>query len=343
MVGLKIVNRLDREKWKTFVDNHPQGNIYQTPEMYEVHTQTRGYKPTVWATLDNNEQICALHLPVRITLRGGVLNYFTTRNVNFGSVLAQENDMGREALSLLFQKYNQHVSPVSLFTEIRHVTDSSAFQDILKMHGYHYERHLNYFVNLDRDPYDILQSYSRTTRRDIRYNIRKGRVVIKEITEPSMLPLFYEIVKKTYTHARIPLADISLFEAGFRVLVPKHMARFMMAYVEGVPAAAASVLMYKSVIYGWYMGVDRTFRPYYPTEYIIWELMKWGADQGFKVFDFGGAGNPDEESGVRDFKLKFRGDLEEYGRNTCIHAPFRMKLAVKIYESGRKILQMRQS
>lgn len=343
MVDLKIVNRLDRDRWRAFVDNHPEGNVFQTPEMFEVHSLTRGYKPTLWAAVDGKEQICALHLPVRITLRGGVLHYFTTRNVNFGSVLAQENYVGKEALSLLFQKYNQHVSPVSLFTEIRHVTDSSEFQDILKLHNYHYEPHLNYFVNLDRDPYDILQSYSRSTRKNIRYNIRKGRVVIKEITELSMLPLFYEIVKKTYTHARIPLADISLFEAAYKVLVPKKMARFTIAYVEGVPVAAASALMYKSVIYGWYMGVDRSFRPYYPSEFIIWEQMKWGAEQGFKVFDFGGAGNPDEESGVRDFKLKFRGDLVENGRNKCIHAPFRMNLAVKVYEAGRKILQLRQS
>jgi len=342
MADLKIVNRLDEEKWKAFVHNHPQGNVYQTPEMFEVHSLTRGYKPTVWATVDGNEQISALHLPVRITLRGGVLHYFTTRNVNFGSILVQENDEGRQALSLLFQEYNRHVSPVSLFTEVRHVTDPSEFQDVLKKHGYRYERHLNYFVNLDRDPYDILQSYSRTTRRDIRYNIRKDRIVIKEITEPSMLPLFYEIVKKTYAHARIPLADISLFEAGYKVLVPKKMARFTIAYVDGVPAAAASALMYKSVIYGWYMGVDRSFRPYYPSEFIIWEMMKWGAEQGFKVFDFGGAGNPDEESGVREFKLKFRGDLIEYGRNTCIHAPFRMNLAVKVYELGRKFLKLRQ-
>lgn len=339
MADLKIVNRLDKEYWSAFVYNHPLGNIYQTPEMYEVYSHTCGYKPSVWAAVDSDGQIYALHIPVRITLRGGVLHYFTTRNVNFGSILAQENGAGRDALSLLFQKYNHQVSPASLFTELRHVSDSSEFQDILKSQGYNYDSHLNYFVNLDRDPYDILQSFSRTTRRDIRSNIRKGRVVIKEITDPSMLLLFYEMVKKTYTHARIPLADISLFEAAYKVLVPKNMARFSIAYVDGVPAAASSALLYKSVMYGWYMGVDRSYRPFYPSEFIIWDMVKWGTEHGYKVLDFGGAGDPDEESGVRDFKLKFRGDLVEFGRNTCIHAPVRMKLAENTYNFGRKVIE----
>jgi len=343
MVELKIVNQLDKEIWTAFLDNHPESNIYHTPEMFEVNVLTRGYKPNVWAAVDADEQVYALHLPVRITLRGGVLHYFTTRNVNFGSILVQESEVSEEALSLLFKKYNHSVSPVSMFTEIRHISDASKYQDVFAKHGYSYERHLNYTVDLDRDPYDILQSFSRTTRRDIRYNIRKGRVVIKEITEPSMLLLFYEIIKKTYKHARIPLADISLFDAGYKVLVPKDMARFTIAYVDGVPAAVASALMYKSVMYGWYMGVDRSFRPYYPSEFIIWDMMKWGAERGFKVFDFGGAGNPEERSGVRDFKLKFRGNLDEYGRNKCVHAPFRMKLAVQVYETGRKLLHLRQS
>ncbi|NIV10319.1 MAG: peptidoglycan bridge formation glycyltransferase FemA/FemB family protein [Aliifodinibius sp.] len=338
-MDLKIVNRLDIGLWKEFVDDHPDSNIYHTPEMFEVFSQTRGYKPSVWAVIDGSGQILALHLPIQITLRGGILHYLTSRNVNFGSVLAINHGEGKQALSHLFQNYNRQVSPASLFTELRHVTDVSDFQNIFEQHGYHYERHLNYFVDLDRDPYDILQSFSRTTRRIIRSHIREENVVVKEITEPNMLPLFYELIKMTYTYAKIPLADKSLFEAAFNILVPKKMARFTIAYVNGAPASASASLQYKNVIYGWYNGMDRSFGRDNPNELIIWELMKWGIDHGYKVFDFGGAGNPEEESGVRNFKLKFKGDLYEYGRNTCIHAPFRMNLAVKVYELGRRVLQ----
>jgi len=76
-----------------------------------------------------------------------------------------------------------------------------------------------------------------------------------------------------------------------------------------------------------------------PNEFIIWEVIKWGAENGYRVLDFGGAGKPDEDSGVRDFKLKFGGDLIEYGRNVCIHAPYRMRLAENTYSLGRKVIR----
>jgi lipid II:glycine glycyltransferase (peptidoglycan interpeptide bridge formation enzyme) len=342
-MDLKIVHHLNRDHWRDFVDTHPDGNIFQTPELFEVYSRTRGYKPLLWAVTDVQGQIQALHLPVRVTLRNGVLHYLTTRNVNFGSVLANENEEGRKALSLVLEKYNQEVSRAIMFTELRNVRDQGAFQDIFQQHGYHYQPHLNYFLELDRDHYDILQSFSRSTRSHIRKNVREEAVIVKEITEAGMLPLFYELVKMTYSHARIPLADISLFQEAFKILVPKGMARFTIAFVNGIPASAAVTIQYKDVVYGWYNGVNRSFRPHYPNEFIIWEQMKWGSENGYRVFDFGGAGNLNRESGVRDFKLKFRGSLIEFGRNVCVHAPIRMNLAENVYNFGRKLLQLSKS
>ncbi|MDH4208252.1 MAG: hypothetical protein OEV76_05210, partial [Anaerolineae bacterium] len=56
-----------------------------------------------------------------------------------------------------------------------------------------------------------------------------------------------------------------------------------------------------------------------------------------RVYDFGGAGKADEEYGVRDFKAKFGGDLVCYGRNTCVHAPFRLAMSKLGYEGYRRL------
>jgi serine/alanine adding enzyme len=339
---LRIVNQLKIDKWRDFVDHHPKGNIFHTPEMFDVYFKTRGYNPSLWAVKNDEGEILALHVPVHITLMGGVFNYFTTRNVNFGSVLVRNDIVGKEALSLLLETYNRSISISPLYTELRNLYDLSDYQDIFQNHGYQYESHLNYFVDLDRDHYDILQSYSRSARRDIRSTMRKGNVIVKEIVEPEMLPLFYELIKRTYSHARIPLADFSLFQAAFKILGPKKMVRFTIAFVNGTPASAAVSLLYKDVVYGWYNGVDRSFRSDYPNEVILWNAMRWGSENGFKIFDFGGAGKPEEDSSVRDFKLKFRGDLIEFGRNVCVHAPFRLNLAKRIYSLTRKTTLLEQ-
>jgi lipid II:glycine glycyltransferase (peptidoglycan interpeptide bridge formation enzyme) len=48
----------------------------------------------------------------------------------------------------------------------------------------------------------------------------------------------------------------------------------------------------------------------------------------------GGAGNPDEEYGVPNFKAKFGGELVSFGRNICVHKPLLLclsKLGYRIY------------
>ena len=44
-------------------------------------------------------------------------------------------------------------------------------------------------------------------------------------------------------------------------------------------------------------------------------------------FDFLGAGKPNEDYGVRDFKAKFGGDLVENGRFEKIHKPMQFTIA----------------
>jgi len=38
---------IERYKWEQFVLNHPQGNIFQTPEMYEIFEKTKNYYPLI--------------------------------------------------------------------------------------------------------------------------------------------------------------------------------------------------------------------------------------------------------------------------------------------------------
>ena len=39
--NLRVTDSIDRQKWEDFVLNHPNGNIFQTPEMYEVYRRTQ--------------------------------------------------------------------------------------------------------------------------------------------------------------------------------------------------------------------------------------------------------------------------------------------------------------
>jgi lipid II:glycine glycyltransferase (peptidoglycan interpeptide bridge formation enzyme) len=99
------------------------------------------------------------------------------------------------------------------------------------------------------------------------------------------------------------------------------MVRVILASIDGQPAATSIELLFKDVVYGWYGGLDRSYSAYVPNELLMWDILKWGAESSYQIYDFGGAGKPNEKYGVRDFKAKFGGDLVCFGRNTYIHRP----------------------
>lgn len=335
---MQIVHTLNDQLWRKFVHNHPNGNIFQTPEMFRIFAQTKGHRPVLWAAVDGHNRPLALLLCVQITLMDGFLRRFTTRAVAYGSILAATEPEGRAALQMLLQAYNRQAQYSYLFTELRNLADLSELQPALAQLGYTYQDHLNYLINLNRPAEEILQSIGKRTRKKIRKGLRDGMVEIKEATNQADLEHWYKILQKTYNNARVPLADRSLFEAAFNELYPKGMAKFLLARVKGVTAACSVELLYKDTIYGWYGGSDREFSQYLPNEMLIWHILEWGANNNYRVYDFGGAGKPGEEYGVRDFKAKFGGQLVNFGRNICVHRPALLAISKQGYKLYRRFL-----
>ncbi len=334
---MQIVRQLDPDIWRAFVEHHPQGQVFHTPEMFAVFARAKGHCPTLWAVVEA-DQVLALLLPVQVTLWDGLLRRLTTRAVVYGSVLYELSPRGEEALTLLLHDYTKAARREVLFTELRNLSDLSAVQSMLSTAGFVYEENLVYLINLDKPVDEIMAGLTRHTRKNIRGIIRKGDVIIEKIDDLGQLSACYETLRKTYENAHVPLADRSLFEAAFDILVPKGMMTCMVARVEGIYAAISLDLFYKDIAYGWYGGTDRTYGSYNPNELLTWKVLEWAAIQGYRVYDFGGAGKPDEEYGVRDFKAKFGGELVCYGRNVCIHAPLLTRVSKIGYELYRHLI-----
>jgi serine/alanine adding enzyme len=306
--------------------------------MFHVFALVKGYRPTLWAAVNDRNNPLALFLPVQVTLIGGLTRRLTTRAILYGSILCDPTPTDQDALVSLLQAYERATREHALFTELRNLSDLGVLQPILQQNGFVYEDYLNYLINLNRPSEDILQSIGQRTRKKIRKGLRDGLVQVTEVTQQTELVHWYDTLKKTYTHAQVPLAGRSLFEAAFDILYPKGMAKFLLARVNGAAAACSVELLYKDTIYGWYGGSDRAYSNFYPNEMLIWHIMEWGANHHYKVYDFGGAGKLDEKYGVRDFKAKFGGELVRFGRNTCVHAPHLLKLSTWGYQLYRRWL-----
>jgi serine/alanine adding enzyme len=324
---MKVVRSLPRDAWREYVLRHPDGNIFLTPEMTEVFARTSGFEPELWAVAEGDE-ILALMIPVRVNLVNSVFaRRLTTRAIAFGSALVAPGSQGREALSRLLAAYSEEARRGALFTELRNISDMDAFHDIFGEHRYCYEGHLNFLVDLARPAEEVFRGIGPRTRKNIRRALNRGCVRVRCVTEKEDLEACYEILSQSYRNASVPLATISLFEAAFEVLWPRNMIRFSLATVEERPLATSIDLLYKDTVFGWYGGTLRGGPTHAANEVLTWEVLKWGAENGYRRYDFGGAGRPQEKYGVRDFKAKFGGRLTGYGRYVCVHSPLLLRLS----------------
>lgn len=334
---MEIVNQLEEAAWREFVHNHPHGNIFHTPEMFQVFARTKGYQPALWAAKSDNGQVLALLLPVKITVLDGLLRYFSSRSVAYGSVLCLQDHEGREALSRLLRKYNKKIGGSVVFTELRNLFDMSGLQDILSSQRYAYEGHLNYLINLSRPLEEIWQDIRSNARRNIQ-KARKSGVVIEEAESLDELLGAYTLLHDVYKRIQVPLPHSSLFEACFELLHPQNMMRILLAKVEGATIGVLTLLLYKDLVYYWYTGTIRSHASFRAGDLLVWHALEFGHRNGYRLFDFGGGGKPDEEYGVRDFKAKFGGELVNFGRNTCVHSPLRLKISEKGYHLIRRFI-----
>jgi hypothetical protein len=305
-MSISIVNALPEAEWRQFVERHPQGNIFHTPEMIEVFSRVPGHKPAVWAVVADDGRPLALLPHVKIALMNGPLRRFTTRTVGYGSVLAAPGAQGREALACLLRAYNHETAGSVLFTELRNLSNLDDLQPVLVGHGFRFEEHLNYLIDLNRPEDVVYRGITKSGRQTIRTSLNKG-TQIEEVTDRQAVGVAYRLLEKVYSRARVPLASRALFEAAFDVLAARGMLKIFLARAGPHPIGACLVLAYKDRLIDWYAGTDRAFAAYGPMELLIWHAIRWGQANGFCVFDFGGAGRPNEDYGPRKFKAKFGG------------------------------------
>ncbi len=330
MTEWRIVTDLPRQPWQAYVDQHPAGMVYHTPAMAAVYAATRGYRQHIFAAVDEKSTIGALLPVTEITLAGGPLRLLTTRLVAYGGFLADEGERGQTALAALLASYRRRMGRRALFTELRHQTDVSPWQDVLTQAGYDWEPHLNFLIPLATAEEEIWRRLNRTARK----NVRRGEKLLQlqPLSRQEELLAAYRLIEQVYREAHVPVADISLFQAALRHLMGSGMLRGWQAILaDGTPAGARLVLLYKGRIWDWYAGALRSARNARPNDFLVWQVLRWGHDNGYTLFDFGGAGHPDRPYGVRNFKAKFGGDLVNYGRSRLLHHPQWLKISEAAY------------
>ena len=178
---------------------------------------------------------------------------------------------------------------------------------------------------------------SKSARKHIRRAQKHEDLAVVEAGTSKQLSEIYSLLRMTYDHARIPLADFSLFRRSSRSCVRDKWRSSSWSITRHAHRRLGRVALQQNDVRLLWRRRSAVAN-LNPTELLRWRLFQWGQKHGYRVYDFGGAGKPDEEYGVRDFKAKFGGDLVNYGRNVCVHAPRLLEVSKRGYAVYRRLM-----
>jgi lipid II:glycine glycyltransferase (peptidoglycan interpeptide bridge formation enzyme) len=324
-------NEINRAQWSSFVQQHHKGNVFQTPEMYDVHMQTPGYTPQV-VGLVHDKQLIGLLLWVVIREKG-IKSKFSARSIIQGAPLVKDDKP--EYMEALLEAYEKQRDKKVIYTQIRNHFEMLTVNDVFQKYGYRFKSHLNFIISLESID-AVWNRIGKGRIKQIKKAEKNGLYV--DVYGPGKvndecLNLGYDIIKSVYQHAKLPLVGIEQIHAMNR---QKLLVLFVVRDVAGNMLGCRFGLLYNNSIYGWYAGSYSKYYSLYPNDILIWETLKWGIENGYTIFDYGGAGEPNKPYGVRAFKQQMGGVLVNHGRYEKIHRHFMYMIGV----FGMKILKL---
>jgi serine/alanine adding enzyme len=336
---MKVITNEDinPQEWNRFVHENKRGNIFQTYEFYQIFKKTKRVKPLLIIVINENKKILAGLLAYFSTEKPVIFSFLSCRAVIHGGPLYEDSTEGKKALSVLMKEFENRASKKALFAQIRNINEAPKMTDILQKHNYVYEPHLNFLVDLTKSKEELWQAMTKARRNGITKSKRFG-VEVEEVNNVKFIPTCYELLQQTYSHARLPLADISIFRNVFEILHSRSMIKIFTAVHEGKKIGVIIILLYKGMIYDWYAGASSDNLRLCQNDLLPWYVIEWGCKNNFKVFDFGGAGHPDKPYGVREFKRQFGGREVNFGRYEKVYSPRKLSIAKRGFDVYRRLL-----
>lgn len=325
--------QIDQVSWSKFVKEHPQGNVFQTPEMYQVYQCAANIQPYVVAAISDGELIGIL---VAQWMANGnkLTEWLTSRSIIMGGPLAKDNNP--TIINSLIKAYKAILPLKTIYSEIRPIYDSTPL--FLQLASQRWKRigHYNILLPLDKDVELLYNQMHKERRRNVQTAVKNGLRFSVVTTKQEILDVV-ALIKQTYERKHVPISYLDMFEQVLDIM--GDYAHFFACYTpEGRMIAGQVRLCYKEMIYAWFAGSDEAYFKQRPNDFLMWNAIVWAKNKGYQLFDFGGGGEPGVEYGVRDYKMKYGCEIYDYGRMVYAHRPLTYFLAQNAYKLYHKLM-----
>lgn len=323
MLQIIEYHHINSDKWDSYVLQHPRGTVFQISSYLACHSNQFKSDSFGFAAVDDG-RIVGLVAGVISYNYFFPINVLTRRAVIEGGPIADDGQIAEKLLVAVTDYTKKRV----IYTQFRNMWDMGSLRPVMEDLGYIYEPHLDILHDLTIEKDDIFKNISKNKRGNIHKSLNKG-ARFREADQIEWDKCI-DLVLGTYKRVGLPCQNREYFLNAFRSM--SNLVKVFVVDLDGLIIGTRIELCYKDLVYDWYAGADDRYKNYYPNDVLPYSILLWGKANDYKEFDFGGAGKPGVPYGVRDHKIKFGGNLVEYGRfmRICNKPVYRLgSLAVK--------------
>lgn len=309
---------------------------FQSGELLKVYSKAKRCRPIALTGRNAEGDLIASLVATTFMDAGAMAGSLVSHVSVRGGPLLAVSEEGTAAGKLILKELLRKAKKESLYTRVYPSSDKGDQISVLKEAGFSKEDWLNYLIDLTVGEQALEEKLTKHRRKGI-HKAEKLGLQLVDASSAGDIDTLYSLLLDSHARAKVPLQDKSLFTAVRDILVPRGMARLVMACIGEKPIAARVALAFSGVVYDWYAGSIPEADEMNANEFLAWRLVTWGCKSGYRIFDFGGAGLPEEEYGPREFKRRFGGQLVNPGRYTVVHKPKMLKVLQNLNSFRRRI------
>lgn len=312
---LKILtyNDIDTQQWQALVDRSPYATWFQMPEAYDFYASNPEEMMPYAYCIKRDGEIRALIVGYITKEKNALKQFFTRRAIIIGGPLISDN-ASDDDVEQLVRATIAELQSQAIYVEVRNFHDYSKWKEAFAACGFSYQPHLNIQVTCNSK-----HSMSEQRIRQVKKALKNGAEICQAQSEQDVKD-WYQILRQLYRQkVRTPLWSEEFFLSFYRqgrgiYLLVKHQGK--------VIGGMMCPILNGKAMYEWYVcGLDEQYKEQYPSVMATYAALEYAKANHIPLFDFMGAGKPNEPYGVRDFKMEFSGELVEHGRYLHIRKP----------------------
>lgn len=289
MLNIRLYSESDEAIWDNYVVNHPDGAVFHLTSWKRVVEQTFGYKSFYLLAEFNTTSN-------RTGTLAGVLPIFKINSLIFGNYLvsAPFAELGgaladnQNVQNFLINAAIDIAEKIKCdYLELRN--RKKVLELPAKSLYYNFRREI--FPDLDQN----LKAIPRKARRMIRQGEKCG---LTAEFGTHLFPEFYDIMTKSFHSLGTPIFSRKFFK-NFIKIFGKKTQLLVIRNKENIPVATVLTFFFKKQVIPYYAGSDFRYRKLAPNDFMYWQLMRYGCEHKYTLFDFG---RSKEQTGSYHFK-----------------------------------------